>query len=219
MEYPNINEIWKQNEAVLDQTRTLNTTLLREVKLNALKSSLTKLLFFPTAILVFFTLTASYALYFVVKHPPTWYFVFSASIVIFFSLFYISSSIKQLNQLLSFDYQAPVVELQTKVTQLKTTFIRNLKIAAWVLPFGPFIGVFTLEAILNVDVIALSNNSILVSFGISTVLLQVVSLIILNALKPKNLNKKWTNWMLKGNGSQLDEAFQFLDELKSFETK
>ena len=36
-------------------------------------------------------------------------------------------------------------------------------------------------------------------------------------LSPKNVNKKWINWLLRGNGSQINEAQKFMLEIEQFE--
>jgi hypothetical protein len=47
--------------------------------------------------------------------------------------------------------------------------------------------------------------------------LEVVSWFILRALRPKNFNKPWLNWLLQGSGSQVDEAMGFLGQIEDFE--
>jgi len=61
------------------------------------------------------------------------------------------------------------------------------------------------------------SYNIIVSFGIVTILLEIISLLLLRALRPKNINKKWLNWLLQGSGSQVEEALGFLGQIREFE--
>jgi hypothetical protein len=217
MENVNIHELWKQNEALLDSTRKLNATLLREVKLDKAKSSLRSLLFLPISTLIFSLFAASYALYFAVVNWGTWYFMFSGAVVSLFSVMLVVSSVRQLQQILSVDYNAPIVKLQKDISKIKFSVVTNLRIGAWILPFSPFIALFIMKALFRFDMVEVLNYHMVVSFGIATIILEALSLMVLRALRPKNINKKWLNWLLQGSGSQVDEALGFLKQIDEFE--
>ena len=219
MEDLSIQQIWKQNERLLENTRALNVTLLKEVKLDKAKSSLKSLLFLPVSTMVFFVIAASYAMYFAVLNWGTWYFMFSGAIVALFSIMLVVSSIKQLKQILSVNYNAPILKLQKEVSQIKLLVIHNLRIATWALPFGPFIGLFLIKALFDVDLVQLINFNMVVSFGVTTMVLEVLSLLFLRALRPKSINKNWLNWLLLGSGSQVNEALGFLSQIEEFENE
>lgn len=219
MEDLSIQQIWKQNERLLEITRALNVTLLKEVKLDKAKSSLKSLLFLPVSTMVFFVIAASYAMCFAVLNWGTWYFMFSGAIVALFSIMLVVSSIKQLKQILSVNYNAPILKLQKEVSQIKLLVIHNLRIATWALPFGPFIGLFLIKALFDVDLVQLINFNMVVSFGVTTIVLEVLSLLFLRALRPKSINKNWLNWLLLGSGSQVNEALGFLSQIEEFENE
>jgi hypothetical protein len=214
-----IEDIWKQNELVLENSRILNLSLLKEVKTDKAKSSLKRLLFLPISTMLFFLITASYAMYFIVENLDKWYFVFSGSIVVLFSILYVASSLMQLKRIISVDYNAPVLKLQEDISKIKTAVVLNLRIAAWLFPFAPFIGLFLAKAVFNFDLTTLLNYNMITTFGIITILLEIVSLLLLRALRSKNINKKWLNWLLQGSGSQVDEAFGFIKQIEEFETE
>jgi len=214
-----IEDIWKQNELVLENSRTLNLSLLKEVKTDKTKSSLKRLLFLPISTILFFLITASYAIYFIVENLDKWYFVFSGSIVVLFSILYVASSLMQLKRIISVDYNSPVLKLQEDISKIKTAVVLNLRIAAWLFPFAPFIGLFLAKAVFNFDLTTLLNYNMITTFGIITILLEIVSLLLLKALRPKNINKKWLNWLLQGSGSQVDEAFGFIKQIEEFEAE
>ncbi|SDW33216.1 hypothetical protein SAMN05444411_101496 [Lutibacter oricola] len=217
MEHIDIQDIWRQNEMILEQNRKFNIELLKEVKIDKAKSSLKNLLFLPISTLLFNTLVASYALCFTVLNYEFWYFVFSGLMISFFSIWFVISSIKQLKLILLVDYKNEILTIQEDLSKIKIAVVKNLRIASYLLPFGPFIALFLFKAILNIDLMEVLDFKMLVSFGISTVVLEIISLVVLRALKPKNINKKWLNWLLMGNGSQVNDAIVFLDDIKTFE--
>jgi hypothetical protein len=217
MEHIDIQEIWKQNEVLLEQSRKFNVELLKEVKIDKAKSSLKGLLFLPISTLLFYTLVASYAMYFAVVNYDYWYFIFSGLVITFFSVWFIISSIKQLKLILSLDYNKEIIKIQEDLSKIKLAIVKNLRIAAWLLPFGPFIGLFLVKAILNIDLMEIIDFKMLISFGVTTVVLEIISFLILRALRPKNINKKWLNLLLMGNGSQVNDAIDFLQDIKTFQ--
>jgi len=217
MEHIDIQEIWKQNEVLLEQSRKFNVELLKEVKIDKAKSSLKGLLFLPISTLLFYTLVASYAMYFAVVNYDYWYFIFSGLLITFFSVWFIISSIKQLKIILSLDYNKEIIKIQEDLSKIKLAIVKNLRIAAWLLPFGPFIGLFLVKAILNIDLMEIIDFKMLITFGVTTVVLEIISFLILRALRPKNINKKWLNCLLMGNGSQVNDAIDFLQDIKTFQ--
>jgi hypothetical protein len=217
MEKLTIQELWSRQEAHLEETRTFNAEILREVKTDKARSSLRSLLFLPISTLLFFVLLAAYAVYFAASHLDSWYFIFSGGVVAFFSVLLVVSSIRQLYWILSFNTAAPIVQMQKAASKLKLAVVQNLRIAAMTLPFSPFIGVFAAKVLLGVDIVASMAFSVILSFGILMIALEVVSWFILRALRPKNFNKPWLNWLLQGSGSQVDEAMGFLGQIEDFE--
>lgn len=219
MENLSIQHIWEQNEKALEKTRKLNLSLLREIKLDKARSSVKKLLFLPISTLIFYSILGGYALYFTATQWGIWYFMLAGGAVAYFSIWFALSSIRQLKIILSLDYETPVIRLQEDLAHLKVAIVHNLRIGAWSLPFGPFVGLFFFKALFDVDLMGLLNYTMIVSFGIVTIVLEIISLLLLRALRPKNINKKWLNWLLQGSGSQVTEAMGFLDQIMEFQVE
>jgi hypothetical protein len=217
MENLSIQDIWRQNETILDTTRKLNLNLLKEIKLDQAKSSLRSLLFLPISTMIFFIIVAFYAMYFAVSYLDDWYFIFCGGIISFFSIWYVISSIRQLKNILSIDYSASIIQLQKDFTTIKLSILRNLRIAAYLLPFGPFVGVFVAKVIFNIDLMNLVKYDTITELSITFIALEIISFVILNALRPKNINKSWVKWLMIGSGSQVDEAITFLEDIQEFE--
>jgi len=216
MDISQIQSIWKQHEAKLEETRKLNLAVLKAIKLDKAKSSLRGLLFLPISTLAFFSITASYALYFTLVNGTSWYFAFSGIVVALASIAYTVLSIKQLRQILSVDYDAPILQLQKDLSRLKSSIVTNLKIAVWVLPFAPFIGIFVSKALFDFDLTAIMGFGMITTLGIITIVLEGFALFALRALKSNELNNRWINWLLQGSGSQVDEALGFLSQIETF---
>ncbi|WP_407557476.1 hypothetical protein [Winogradskyella sp. 4-2091] len=219
MEHIEIINLWKKSESLLQENRILNLKLLKEIKLEKAKTSIKNLLFLPISSLVFYTILGFYAMYFAISYAQHWYFTFSGVVVAFFSFWLVWSSIKQLKLIFSIDYSKAVVNIQKKLVKLKISVVQNFRIVAWLLPFGPFVGIFFFKVLFNLDVMTLLNFNMIISFSITTVLLEVVSLMLLKALHPKNINSKWLNWLLKGSGSQVNDALQYLNAIEEFQTE
>lgn len=217
MENLDIQNLWKQNETLLEANRKLNLTLLKEMKLDKVKSSLFGLLFLPISTLIFYTIIGFYAMYFALKHAQFWYFAFSGAVVLFFSFWLVWSSIKQLKLMLSIDYTEAIVKIQKKLAILKTAIVQNLRIVVWLLPFGPFVGLFFVKAIFNIDLMALLNFNMIIPFGIATIILEVVSLLLLRVLHQKRFDSKRLNWLLLGSGSQVNDALKYLKSIEDFQ--
>ena len=214
-----IQNLWKQSEALLEANRKLNLSLLKEMNLDKAKSSLNSLLFLPISTLLFFSVVGFYAIYFSIENSQLWYFIFSGTIVAFFSFWLVWPSIKQLKLILSIDYTEAVIKIQEKLAKLKTAIVQNLRIVAWALPFGPFVGLFFVKAAFNIDLMALLNFNMIVSFGIATIILEVASLLLLRALHQKRFDSKWLNWLLLGSGSQVNDALRYLKTIEDFKTE
>jgi len=214
-----IIEIWKKHETQLNEHRELNLALLREIKVENAKSSLKKLSFLPLSTIVFFTFMAIYALFFAVREWESWYFAFSGAVVALFSVLLVIVSIRQLKLIFSIDYSNPVLELQRDISKIKSAVVDNLRIATLLLPFSPFIGIFLQKVFFNLDLPVLIGSGSFAFFGIITILLGVVSFFLFKALRPKNMNKGWVNWLLQGSGSQVNEALGFLEQVSAFKTE
>ena len=217
MDIEQLRDAWQNQEQKLEATRSLNISVLKELKLDKAKSKINQLLFLPISSLVFFSLLICFTVQFLIRNLETWYFAFSASIILFFSFAFVVSSVRQLHDILSLDYQQPVTILQRKFSNLKLSILFNLKIAAAILPFSPFVGIFVLKVLFDFDATEfISLQQIWIFAGI-TVILQILALFFSAKLKSKNADKNYINWLLKGNGSQIEEAKSFLAEIEDFE--
>lgn len=219
MENFEIQNLWKQNEILLKETRELNLSLLKEMKMDKAKSSVNSLLFLPISTMLFYILVGFYALYFSVENIQFWYYPFSGAVVAFFSFWFVLSSVKQLKLILSIDYTQTIINIQEKLAKLKTAIVQNLRIASFLLPFGPFVCLFIFKAMFNLDLVTLLNFNMLISFGVVTVILEIVSIITLRALHQKYFTSKWLNWLLLGNGSQINDALEYLKAIENFKTE
>ncbi|MBQ4915611.1 hypothetical protein J8L85_14240 [Maribacter sp. MMG018] len=202
----------------IEKQQGLHLNLLKELKVDKVKSLLQILKTRITITLAFSSLVAFYACYFATLYTHLWYFTFSGIIVALFSFWLVWSSIKQLKLILSIDYEA-VVMIQEKLAKLKTAIVQNLRIVAWLLPFGPFVGLFFFKALFNIDLMVFIDFNMILSFGITTIILEVISLLVLKVLRLKHLNSKLLDWLLQGYGSQINKALKHLKAVEDFQTE
>ena len=212
-----IQEIWKQHETALEESRELNLALLKEVKIDKAKSSLRSLLYLPISTLIFYTFVLFYCLGFIINNWAIWYFAFSGMGIAIFSLLFVILSIRQLTQILSIDYGTPIVELQKNISRIKSSIVDNLRIANWIIPCFPLLNIFFFKVFWNVDIVAYMSSNMVYIYGAIFIILVIVSIFFSKLLSQRNINKKWMSWLLQGGGSQIDEALTFLDEVKEFE--
>lgn len=217
MEATDIQALWQQHEKRLDDSHNLNMALLREIKVDKAQNKLASLRYLPVSTLVFYLPLACYALYFAFMHREVWYFAFAGVIVGLAGIFFTLASIVQLYRLLTLDYNAPIVTLQKKVAQIKPAVLYNLRIAVWLLPFAPFVGVFVAQVLFGFDLTQYIGLGMIASFGAVTLILELLALWASKQLKAKNSTAAWVNWLLQGSGSQVDEALEFLEQLREFE--
>lgn len=214
-----IQDIWKQHETALIESRELNITLLKEIKIDKAKSSLRRLLYLPISSTVFYSFVLVASLGFIIDNWSVWHLALSGTVISLFSFSFIVLSIKQLWQILSIDYDTRIVTLQKNISLIKSSVIDNLRLANWIIPCFPFVTIFLFKVLWDVDIVANLSHQMLYVYGAIIVLLVVVSTVISLLLKPQNSNKKWMRWLLQGSGSQVDEAVAFLEEVRAFEKK
>jgi len=217
MDIEKLRNSWQKQEEKLESTRSLNIAVLKELKLENAKSRIKQLLYLPISTLLFFSLVICYATHFTISNFGVWYFTFSGIVMLLFSFAFVFSSVNQLRIILKLDYQQPVTMLQRQLSRLKLSVIYNLKIAAAILPFSPFVGLFAIKAIFNFDATqVISLQQIWIFAGI-TVILQILTLFFSAKLRSQNKDKNYINWLLQGSGSQIEEAKSFLSEIEDFE--
>lgn len=219
METNYIQEIWKQHENALEESRKLNLSLLKEVKIDKAKSSLKSLLYLPISTLIFFAIALFYCLSFIIANWSVWYFALSGVSVFIFSLLFVVFSIRQIVLILSIDYDVPIIQLQKNISRIKSSVVDNLRLANWILPCFPLMNIFFFKILWNVDIMANISKKMGYIYAVVFIVLVIVSIIFSKLLTRKNINKRWMNWLLQGSGSQVDEALGFLREIKEFERK
>ena len=212
-----LQEIWKQHEVALKANRKLNLALLKEVKIDKAKSSLKSLLFLPISTLVFFIAALTYSLHFTITNWETWYIASSGICLSIFSFLFIMSSFRQLKQLLTIDYNAPVIKLQKDISRIKSSVLDNLRIATGMMACFPVMIIFYHKVLFDYDFVANLSPEVVHSYSVIFILVEILVVIFFRLLRPKNINKKWMNWLLQGSGSQVDEALSFINQIKEFE--
>lgn len=216
MDLSNLQQTWNRFEKKLDQNRQLNLHLLRKVNLEKTKLKLSSLIWQQALTIIFYMMAGSWFMYFSATHWGNWSFVISGVILTVWSFIATATTIYQLQLILTLDYSLPVIQLQKKLMTLKTSIIRNLRLAGWVLPFYMAFVVVGFQVLFGVDIIHEMETHVLVWNTIFSVFLIFVSLWIHRKLSPINADKDWLNWLIRGSGSQVNDALKFLKEIDDF---
>jgi hypothetical protein len=216
MDLSNLQQTWKRLEDKLEKSNRLNLELLRKVNLDRAQNKLKNLVWQQAITIAFYLLAGSYFIHFSATHLENWHYVIAGGILAAWSFIASASAIHQLQLILTIDYSMPVLQLQKRLISIKTTIIKNLRIAVWVLPFYMAFVVWISELFFGIDFIAITDTSALSwNFILSGLLIPVVWWMH-RKLNPKNADKKWLNWLLQGSGSQVNEALEFLKEIDEF---
>lgn len=217
MESINLNELWLQQEQKLTRQIELNSKAIKQLYITEAKNQIKGIWLFPVIALLFYVAVASYSLYFIIQNLNQWYFTGAGITVLVFSTLFIHSSIIQLKGIISIDYNLAVIDLQKRLLDTQLSFVRNLKIAVWIIPFGPLVGVFIMKSLFGFDLVQLWGEKMLFGFSITTLILEIIAWYLSSKMNSKSKLPSWLNWFLKGNGSQFEKAIKLLEEIKEVE--
>tara|TARA_B100000780_G_C21118715_1_gene452927 strand:+ start:1171 stop:1842 length:672 start_codon:yes stop_codon:yes gene_type:complete len=216
MESININELWLQHEHKLTRQIELNSKAIKQQYISEAKNHIKGIWLFPVIALLFYLATASYSLYFIIQNLNQWYFIGAGFTVFIFSVLFIHSSTLQLKGIINIDYNLPIIDLQKRLLDTQLSFIRNIKIAVWIIPFGPLVGVFFMKSLFGFDLVQLWGEKMLFGFSITTLMLEIIAWYLSRKLNTRTI-PSWLKWLMKGNGSQFEEAIKLLEEIKEVE--
>lgn len=217
MEIEELKSIWKQQEKKIERNWQLNLELLKSANLDKAKSKMNSLTWITLITLSFYLMMGLFFIIFAFRNWETTHFAISGLVLTVWSVIIATGSLKQLSSIQKIDFSLPVPELQSKMEYLKLIILRYLQLAQWIIPFYLALVIFWLEVLFDFDIV---NNA-----GETWLLIQVVLSLTLiplsfwfhKKLRPKNINKKWVNLLMKGAGSQISDAIDCIQRINEFE--
>jgi hypothetical protein len=210
----NIQNTWSNHEEKLEKSIQLNLEILRKINIKSARSRMTSLILINVSTLVFYQMVMWYFIYFTATHWSEIQFLISGSLLVTWAAVISYGAIKQLKLIHETDYAGPVTIVQKQLQKVKIAIVHFLRMALMILPFHMAFLIVISKIWLNVDLIKVADPVWMIA---QTLVLIIPTIWIYRNLSPKNVNKKWVNWLLQGNGSQINEAQKFMDEIERFE--
>lgn len=217
MENIELINIWKTQNAKIEQTLAINKLLLKETIARKAESSLQSLVKLKTAgivAFVFYLLILGYALFYAISNysSASNYFIVSVSAIALINIKGFADYIKHLAWTKHINYDGSVMEIQKQLSKLQLSIIDHAKIMCLQFPF------FT--------TFYLSNNWFPQDVGFAYIIFQIIltgsfiyfSYWLFKNHKPENLNKKWFRNLIAGSGGKsVEKAIEFYREMEAFE--
>ena len=210
----NLQNTWSEHEEKLQKSINMNLELLKRVNVKSARSKMTSLIWIRALTLAFYQVVMWYFVYYSVIRWPMVQFVIAGLLLVVWSGIISYGAIKQLKLILEIDYAGPVTIVQKQLQKVKIAIVHFLRMALMILPFHMVFIIVINDILFNVDIIKVADPLWMIS---QTLVLIIPTVWIYTNLSPENVNKKWVNWLLKGNGSQINEAQNFIKEIEKFE--
>jgi hypothetical protein len=217
MENIELINIWKTQNAKIEQTLAINKLLLKETIARKAESSLQGLVKLKTAgivAFVFYLLILGYALFYAISNysSASNYFIVSVSAIALINIKGFADYIKHFAWTKHINYDGSVMEIQKQLSRLQLSIIDHAKIMCLQFPF------FT--------TFYLSNNWFPQDVGFTYIIFQIILTVsfiyfsywLFKNHKPENLNKKWFRNLIAGSGGKsVEKAIEFYREMEAFE--
>lgn len=214
-ELDNLKHLWQEQEQKLEQSMALNLSLFRETKLDKAQNQMVGLTWISSLTAAFYIAALWYFVFFAFHNLDNWHFVLTGGILAAWSGAIALGAILQLKSILTLDYAKPVAELQKQLQEIKFTIIRFFRLALMIIPFYLVFPEVIFKVLFNVDFITQMDPLWVI---LQPVVLLPLTIWIYTKLSPKNAEKKWMNWLLQGNGSQIKSAQNFIQEINQLQT-
>ncbi len=217
-EFAQIMESWHAINQRLDRNWRLNLEVIRKANLDKARKKISSLIWVAGITVAFYLIAGSALMHFAYEHLASPLVAGSAVILTVWCIIVASGAIHELVLLGKIDYNRPILQLQKDLLEIKLTIIRYLRVVVWILPSSfVFIPIF-FSVLFGVDITEHAPMDwIIWNLVICIFLFAPASYWLSRKLSPKNVDKKWMNKVLKGSGSQIDDAIVFLREIEEFE--
>ena len=216
MESIELINIWKEQNAKLENTLAINRLLLKEVINHKAKTSLRALIRLKTAGIVSFVLyllLLGYALAYAFTHySSAWnYFIVSVSVIFLINVKGFADYVKHLAWTHNINYDGSVLEIQQQLSRLQLSIIDHAKIMCLQFPF------FTTFYLTNEWFPQHVGPGYIIFQAVLTGSFIYLSYWLYKNHKPENLHKKWFRKMIAGSGAKpVMQALEFYKELETF---
>ncbi len=220
MEDKELSELLNEYDKKISQTLDVNIKLLRELKTNKTKSHLRRLLISRIIELVIVMIINFLLGKFLYNNWGSPGLVISSGVIMLFTIFAMSGSIRQIVIISKFDINLPVVENQKILASLQSYMIFYLRAGFLQIPF--YLGYLSIgfRIIFGVDIWKDGNLTwLFIQLGFSVILLPLAWWIF-KKISKENMNIKWVRSIIDSSGGKtISKAMEFLNEIEDFQTK
>ena len=218
MELEALKSIWSDLDQKLDRNWKLNMEVIRNTNLDKAKGKMRSLVFVISTAIAFYGVFAMYLAHLAATSWNSWSVVASCVTLGIWSLAIVIASIHELVMINEVNYSESIILVQKKVTNIKLAIIKYMRIGAWILPFHFAFVILFFKILFDVDIVEVGDKIWLLSnLAIGVVVFLPAAIWIHRKLSPENADKDWMNAVLQGQGSQINDAIKFMDEIRSFE--
>lgn len=218
MELEQLKTLWQGLDEKLDRNWKLNLELIKQSNLDKARKKMNSLIWLKGLEISFYGAFTAVFVYMTVVNWPSLGLAGTGIVFAIWTLSICIGAVHELVMITEIDYAEPVATLQKKLIRIRLAIIKYLRLAVWILPFYFGFVILFFKVLWNVDIVAVGDPDwIKWNLVIAVVLFLPLAIWMHIKLNPKNANKKWMHSLLRGMGSQINDALHLLDEVENFE--
>jgi hypothetical protein len=214
-----LNELWAQQERIIEQNVQFNKTALREIHTLKAQHRMHSLLRLNAVSLGLGICVMSITGYFIFSHLDQIHMMISGIVVLLWSAVICLGAVKQLKLQLHLDYSKPILQVQQQLNQIRLSALFYLRASLMVLPFYFAFLLMFCKLVLGIDLYILGDQQWLVAQAIFSVFMLILAVFLYRQLSPKNIDKPFVRFLMQGTGSQALEALNSVKIIERFETE
>jgi hypothetical protein len=215
MEEKDILNLWNLQEAQLQQSLAVNNLLIQELQTQKVRSVLRGLTIKKAAgilsFLIWLMILGS-VIFIAIRHyePSAIYFIISMAGIMAVNIKGLSDHIRHIAMINSINYDAPVTDMQQRLSLLQASFVKNVRIMFLQFPFWS-------TWHLHVTLFGTAGWWGWLLQFVLTGSFVYISYWVYKNLSMENRNKKWFRSLVEGSGAQsVAKAMAFYEEVEAF---
>ena len=218
MEIEQLKSAWEAYDKKLDQQLRLNQRILREMKLDKVRSGLRGLIIKQTVSVVFIFIIIAALYGFIINHFSATAPTISAAILMVFAIILLVGIIGQISLASTVDYSRPILIIQQQLEQIK---LHNLRFFQLTMLSGPFYMAYIflgLKIISGIDFYQVADARWLQANVLFSIGMLIAVLWFNREISRKPPRYRWARKLVEiMGGKEVISGMRFLRELKEFE--
>jgi hypothetical protein len=218
MEFEELKNVWQKQDAKLNESISLNKSLLKEIKLEKAQSRLQKLYTDRIWRIVFYAgIMLLFGLY-IGNNAPVPQLMISGVVYLILAAIGLIGAINQLTMVQSIDFSDSIPVILKKLTLLKLNVLRFIRLGIWTVPLYTASIIIMFDVLWGVDIYTVGDKNWWVSQIVLSALFVPLAFWLYNKLSIKNMNKGYMkNLFNSSGGRKITESIDFLNEIATFE--